>query len=121
MVGVVVEVVVVVGVEVVVEVSERNSMGAKKKTSGRAFWIVGSSYFLRTVTHHLTGRLVSIDEHEIVLADAAWIADDGRFADAMANGAFSEVEPYPAGLVAVGRGSLVDACVWTHALPRTQK
>jgi len=91
---------------------------AKKKVQ---FWKIGKSYFVRTVTHHLTGRLVSIDQHELILEDAAWIADDGRFATALVSGTLNEVEPFPAGMVAVGRGSLIDATLWPHELPRNVK
>lgn len=82
---------------------------------------IGANYFLRTVTHHLTGRLVSVGPHELVLEDAAWIADDGRFSDALVSGNFNEVEPFPPGQVIVGRGSLIDAVEISSALPRSQK
>ena len=81
---------------------------------------IGKNYFIRTVTHHLTGRLTRVTAKELVLADAAWIADDGRFHDALKTGKLNEVEPFP-GEVIVGRGSLIDACIWNHELPRTQK
>lgn len=81
---------------------------------------IGKNYFIRTVTHHLTGRLTKVTAKELVLADAAWIADDGRFHDALKTGKLSEVEPFP-GEVIVGRGSLIDACLWLHELPRVQK
>ena len=81
---------------------------------------VGKNVFVRTVTHHYTGRLAEVDERFLKLEDAAWIADDGRFTQALADGTLNEVEPYPAGcLVAVG--SIIDLCEWTHDLPRTQK
>lgn len=82
---------------------------------------VGKNYFIRTVTHHLTGRLVKVTAKELVLQDAAWIADDGRFHDALKTGALNEVEPFPKGDVIVGRGSLIDCVEWTHALPMEQK
>lgn len=83
---------------------------------------VGKNYFIRTVTHHLTGKLLKVTSKELVLEDAAWIADDGRFHDALKTGNFSEIEPFPAGQeVIVGRGSLIDAIVWLHPLPREQK
>lgn len=82
---------------------------------------IGSNYFIRTVTHHYTGRLVAVHSHELVLEDAAWIADDGRFAAAVATGAFSEVEPYPAGPLVVGRGAVLDAFAIAFELPRAQK
>ncbi len=40
---------------------------------------------------------------------------------ALKTGVLDEVEPYPEGLVVVGRGAIVDACVWPHALPREMK
>jgi hypothetical protein len=85
-------------------------------------WEVGENYFIRTVTHHFTGKLVAVHASEIVLTQAAWIADDGRFADAVKDGKFNEVEPFPTGAeVIVNRASLVDALKITFELPRSQK
>jgi len=85
-------------------------VGAQKESRDDSHWIVGKPYFIRTVTHHLTGRLIKVTKLELVLEDAAWIADDGRFHEAIKSGNFSEVEPYPDGAqVIVGRGSLIDA------------
>jgi len=82
---------------------------------------IGCNYLIRTVTHIQTGRVVAVGATEIVLEDAAWIADTGRFADALENTEFSEVEPFPAGRrVIVGRGAVVDA-VQVVTLPRSQK
>ena len=83
---------------------------------------VGSNYFIRTVTHHFTGKLIKVTKQELVLIDAAWIADDGRFHDAMTKGEFDEIEPYVSGQeVIIGRGSIIDASTWNHALPKEQK
>jgi len=91
-------------------------------TQTDSHWHVGEAYFIRTVTHHLTGTLVKVTPSELVLIDAAWIASDGRFADAIKDGELAEVEPYPDGEeVIVGRGSLIDAVQWRHPLPRVQK
>jgi hypothetical protein len=80
------------------------------KQTAKEFWIVGNAYLIRTVTMIDTGVLVSVDEHEIVLKDAAWIADTGRFNECLKpGGQFNEVEPFPDGLVAIGRGAIVDA------------
>lgn len=81
---------------------------------------VGSKVLIRTVTHYYTGRIVEMTPTEIVLADAAWIADTGRFATALEKGTLSEVEPFPAG-VSVARGAVVDVSPWPHDLPRAQK
>ncbi len=82
---------------------------------------VGEAVFIRTVTMHYTGRLVRVTAGELVLTDAAWIADSGRFHVALASGTLSEVEPYPDGEVIVPRDGVIDVCRWMHALPRTAK
>lgn len=97
-------------------------MAKAKAKKTKKFWVVGTPMFIRTVTHHITGRLVSIDDHEVILEDAAWIADDGRFAEALKSpDKFNEVEPFPDGIVAVGRGAIIDACHYLHDLPRKTK
>jgi|GEM_PF-1825287 len=82
---------------------------------------VGKAIFIRTVTHHFTGRLVAVYAGELVVEDAAWIADDGRFAQAMETGQFSEVEPYPNGRLVIGRGSIIDVFCYGKDTPRVQK
>lgn len=85
-------------------------------------YVIGKNYFIRTVTHHLTGKLVKVTSKELVLLDAAWIADNGRFMNFLQSGTPNEVEPFPDNTeVIVGRGSLVDAIEWKHPLPRVQK
>lgn len=81
---------------------------------------VGKPVFIRTVTHHYTGKLEEADGQFLRLSDAAWIADDGRFTQALANGALSEIEPYP-GECLIGAGSVLDVSEWLHDLPRSQK
>ena len=81
---------------------------------------IGANYFIRTVTHHYTGKLVRVHQSELVLTDAAWIADDGRFADALKSGSFGEVEPYTDGEVVIGRGAILDASI-ISTVPRSQK
>lgn len=93
-----------------------------KPTSETHPYQIGKNYFIRTVTHHLTGKLVRVTSKELVLVDAAWIADDGRFMNCLAEGKPKEVEPFPKGLeVLVGRGALIDAVEWKHKLPREQR
>jgi hypothetical protein len=83
-------------------------------------WEIGKIYLIRTVTMIDTGRVVAVTEHEIILEEAAWIADTGRFADAVKNATFGEVEPFPDGRVIIGRGSIIDA-VQIKQSPRSQK
>lgn len=83
---------------------------------------IGKNYLIRTVTMIDTGRLVGVTPQELILEDAAWIADTGRFSDALANKIpFNEVEPFPPGRVVIGRGSIVDAVQITFPLPREKK
>jgi hypothetical protein len=76
-------------------------------------------YFIRTVTYHLVGRVVSIASGFITLKDASWVADSGRFMQAIKNGTLNEVEPVGEAYVAIG--SIVDAFPWKHPLPKEQK
>ena len=80
-----------------------------------AHWKIGKIYLIRTVTMALSGRLVGVTPQELVLEDAAWIADTGRFSDGLVASEFSEVEPFPDGQVIVGRGGLIDAAQITKA------
>ena len=83
-------------------------------------WRIGEKYLIRTVTHFLTGRLSFVGPQELALDDAAWIADTGRFSDALKTGKLNEVEPIGSTQI-IGRGSIVDAAVWAFDLPLEQK
>ena len=88
--------------------------------SDNSAWEIGANYMIRTVTMIDTGRLVAVTSQELVLEDAAWIPDTGRFAQAVEKAEFGEVEPFPAGRVIIGRGAIVDA-VKINVTPRSQK
>ena len=60
-----------------------------------SFWKVGDCVFIRTVTLYYVGRVVGFSDTEILLEEASWIADTGRFMQALTTGSLSEVEPYP--------------------------
>ena len=91
-----------------------------KNTKKKGFWVIGKNYLIRTVTMIQTGKLESIDDKEIILSHAAWIADTGRFTEAVKSQSFSEVELFPTDkLIAVGRGALIDA-VEIETLPNKQ-
>ena len=73
------------------------------------FFEIGKSYFLRTVTHYFTGRLIWVGDKEIVFEDACWVADTGRFNEFIAGKTFNETEPFQKGAkVIIGRGSIID-------------
>ncbi len=83
-------------------------------------WVLGQKYLIRTVTHYATGRLIFVGLQELVLEDAAWIADTGRYSDALLKGELTEVEPSN-GPKIIGRGSIIDAELWQHELPKEQQ
>lgn len=99
-----------------IEMTELAALLNRPTTASSHPWKIGQAYLIRTSTMHLTGRLVAVHEHELVLEQAAWIADTGRFHNALVTGALVEVEPMP-GTVLVGRGAVIDAAEWRHALP----
>ena len=80
---------------------------------------IGGSIFIRTVTNYYTGRVVGLVDGFVQLADAAWIADTGRFSTAIETGEFNEVEPLTT--CYVSRASIVDVVPWLHPLPRKQQ
>jgi hypothetical protein len=81
--------------------------------------LVGGKWFIRTVTFHLVGRVVRRAGQFLMLKDASWIADSGRFMQAIKSGELAEVEPV--GDAVVNISSVVDAFPWLHDLPTKQK
>ena len=82
--------------------------------------LVGNSYFFRTVTYHLVGRVVAEHSNNIVELDqASWVADSGRFMGAIKSGTLNEVEPV--GKAYINLKSVTDFFPWVHPLPTEQK
>ena len=81
---------------------------------------IGGLYFIRTVTFYYTGRLVQVTPQELVIEDAAWIADTGRFTQALEKLDFGEVEMFPKGRVIIGRSAVIDASEIVK-IPTSQK
>lgn len=80
---------------------------------------VGKSYFIRTVTYHLVGKVTGLQGDFLILSDASWVADSGRFMQAIEDGTLEEVEPV--GTAFVNIASITDAFPWKHKLPTEQK
>jgi hypothetical protein len=81
--------------------------------------LVGQKLFIRTVTYHMVGKVTKRMGSFIQLEDASWIADSGRFSNAIKEGTLDEVEPV--GIAWVNLGSVVDFFPWRHKLPTEQK
>lgn len=81
--------------------------------------MVGKKFFFRTVTYHLTGQVKKVIGSIIELENAAWIADSGRFMQALNDGTLNEVEPVGSAFLNIN--SITDFFPWKHKLPNTQK
>jgi len=93
------------------EIADMLNVNIKNDQNDPGPWIIGEKYFIRTVTMHLTGELVSVSPQELVLKDAAWIADSGRFHEFLKDPSNAdEVEPF-VNHVGIGRGSIIDFTV----------
>jgi len=78
--------------------------------------LVGSNVFVRTVTMHHVGYLSAFDGANLKLEDASWVADSGRFGEALKTGKLAETERFPNPVI-VNWGAGVDVTVWAHPLP----
>jgi len=81
--------------------------------------LIGQSWFFRTVTYHLIGKVKKRFGNILVLEQASWVADSGRFTNAIKDGTLNEVEPL--GTWNVNMASVTDFGEWKHALPTKQK
>ena len=81
--------------------------------------MVGEKFFFRTITYHMTGRVKRIIGSLLELENAAWIADSGRFMNAIKEGKLNEVEPV--GRAYINMSAVVDCFPWKHKLPEQQK
>jgi len=85
-----------------------------------SLWVIGKNYLIRTVTMIQIGRLLKVTDKELLLKDACWVADTGRFNKALSNGTLNEVEMFNMPII-VGRGAIIDATEWIHELPKISK
>ncbi len=81
--------------------------------------LIGRSFFFRTVTYHLVGKVVKRFGNFFQLKDASWVADSGRFMQAIKDGLLNEVEPV--GIAYINIESVTDFFEWKHKLPDEQK
>lgn len=94
--------------------------GKEEKWNGSDIpFIIGKSYFIRTVTYHLLGKVEKISGNFLILSDASWVADSGRFSKAIKDGELNEVEFVGDAIVAIN--SIADGFPWMHKLPKETK
>jgi len=83
-------------------------------------WEIGKNYLIRTVTMIQLGKLKRVTGQELVLSEASWVADTGRFNEALEKGTLKEVEMFQRDVI-VGRGGIIDATEWLAELPKSTK
>jgi len=81
--------------------------------------LIGKKFFFRGVTYHLLGRVKRKVGSFLVLEDASWIADSGRFMQTIMDGVVKEVEPVEEAYINLE--AVVDFFPWKHSLPTVQK
>jgi hypothetical protein len=96
-----------------------------KITGGPLPFPVGTPVYVRGAIYSCTGRIFGRNGEWLLLTESAYIATDGRFADASRNGIAdtpnSEVEPVADGLLAVNIGANSDVSIHPEPLPSKQK
>ena len=80
--------------------------------------LIGHKFYIRTVTYHMTGRIINIIGTFLVMEDSAWVAESGRFMQAIKDGVLNEVEP--SGPAFINIDSITDMFPWVHDLPNKQ-
>lgn len=95
-------------------------LSANKKTKAVSPFTVGECYFIRTVTMYYVGRLKRISGQWLILEDASWICDTGRFHDFLKDGKCNEYEAFIDNIY-VPVGSVIDITKWNHAIFKGQK
>ena len=79
----------------------------------------GEKIFFRTVTYHIVARVKKVIGAIFMLEQASWVADSGRFMNAIRDGVLDEVEPL--GDWNVNISTVTDFGPWRHQLPTEQK
>ena len=91
------------------QIKELRSLFSQSQQISDHPFIVGEKYLIRTVTMTHTGEVKEIRGKFLVLKDADWIADTGRFSMALEDqDTFSEVEPFKNDAI-VNMDTIVDA------------
>ena len=98
----------------------RDLLGASSPSAQPLPFKVGDKLFVRTVTYFMTGQVREIVGAFLVMEQAAWVADTGRFMDALDSSNFSEVEPFPSGSAILNTNAIIDASP-INDLPTVQR
>lgn len=89
-----------------------------KATFGSNVVVNGQSYFFRTVTHAIVGKVKSVAKGFAIVEDAWWVADTGDFGECIKNGTIDK--GCAIGYDAVNLSSCVDILPWKHGEPKVK-
>ena len=82
---------------------------------------INKNYFIRTITMALVGKLIEVYDDFLILSNASWVADSGRFNDALRLGLLMndnvDIEPFVDNVI-VNKNSIVDMTIYNHDLPK---
>lgn len=85
---------------------------------------VGKQYLIRTIGYHWIGRVQSIVGRFLILEIASWVADTGRYSEALAGKLTelptSELEPSPRPVI-LNADHITDAVEYPFEIPRGVK
>ncbi len=84
-------------------------MATKKKAKSDLdkFFKKGEQYFVQTATHYYVGTLADVNDMALLLTDAAWVADTGRFNEFMSGSKPYELEPCGQVPVLISLGAVI--------------
>jgi len=85
-----------------------------------SLWEIDKNYLIRTVTMIQLGKLKKVTDKELLLSEACWVADTGRFNESLKKGTLKEVEMFQRDVI-VSRGGIIDATEWLLELPKESK
>lgn len=81
--------------------------------------MIGRTYLFRAVTYHQVGMVAAIIDGKFLhLTNASWVADSGRFAEALRTGKLKESEY--TGDHFLNLDTVVDFFPWRHDLPEPE-
>jgi len=81
--------------------------------------LVGKKLFIRTVNYHHIGKVDKIVGNFLFMKNTVWVADSGRFMNAIENGELNEVEPVGDWFININ--AITDFGIWKHNIPKDQK
>lgn len=90
------------------------------KTTNKNPFKIGEKYFIRTATYFHLGRLKEITGKWLILEEACWIADTGRFFEFLKDGKCNEYEAFQDDVL-IPVDSIIDVTKWRHELFKGNK